>query len=72
MAAIRGKPRMPPYLLIETCRKAERKNFEEKKETDSRNGKIGVVTQPPNNRVARTLLSACQFSQYSSGRAFFG
>jgi hypothetical protein len=30
MAAIRGNPRMPPYLLIETFWKAEGKKIEEK------------------------------------------
>jgi len=39
MAAIRGKSRMPPYLLIETCWKAEGKKIEQKSGTDSRNGK---------------------------------
>jgi hypothetical protein len=38
MAAIRGKPRTPPYLPIETCWKAEGKNFEEKSGNDSQNG----------------------------------
>jgi hypothetical protein len=38
MAAIRGNPRMPPYLLIETSWKAEGKKFEGKNGTNSRNG----------------------------------
>jgi hypothetical protein len=68
MAAIRGKPRMPPYLLIGTCWKAEGKRIEEKSGNDSRIGnhlfQTGVMARPGNNRVARTLLSACQFSRY--------